>query len=248
MIANDQLNNLIGVFGDRLRTSVPMDRFTSSRIGGQAEFLLEVRDSEELKQAVTVCWQARLPLHIIGGGSNVLVSDKGIAGIVIINRTHLVRFDDIHKSVKVWAESGVNLGLLARQCASRGLTGLEWAAGIPGTLGGAVVGNAGAHGEEMKGSVILAEILHRIDLGQEVDIRKEDWPVERLEYGYRSSILKKEPGQSVVLGALLGAKHGSPEIIQKSLDELVEYRHRTQPPGASMGSMFKILKAITLAD
>jgi UDP-N-acetylmuramate dehydrogenase len=111
------------------------------------------------------------------------------------------------------------------------LSGLEWAAGIPGTLGGAVVGNAGAFGGELSGNLLLAEILHPKGC--------ENWPVERFEYAYRSSLLKQQPGQRVVLSASLALQHSTPEAVQARMNEFTERRHQTQPPGASMGSMFK---------
>ncbi len=101
----------------------------------------------------------------------------------------------------VWAESGANFGLLARKAANNGLSGLEWAAGIPGTLGGAVVGNAGAHGGDMAGNLQLAEILHRIEIDRKVDARREEWSSKMLGYSYRSSVLKREPGNQIVLAA-----------------------------------------------
>jgi UDP-N-acetylmuramate dehydrogenase len=131
----------------------------------------------------------------------------------------------------VWAEAGVNFGALARHAAQRGLAGLEWAAGIPGTVGGAVVGNAGAHGSDMAGCLVVAEILHR--QGQ------EHWPVERFAYGYRSSIIKRGAEEAIVLNATLRLERSTPQAVQERMDTYVAHRRRTQPPGASMGSMFK---------
>jgi len=156
-----------------------------------------------------------------------------------------VRFDNTVQPPKVWAESGANFGLLARQAAQRGLAGLEWAAGIPGTLGGAVVGNAGAHGADLAGILLLAEILHPDSTAQQGEFQRLEWPVEKLEYAYRSSILKRQILQErdrpspVVLAALLRLEHSTPEQVQARIDEYVAYRKLTQPPGASMGSMFK---------
>jgi UDP-N-acetylmuramate dehydrogenase len=200
---------------------------------------------------------------ILGGGSNVLVSDAGFQGVVILNRARQVRFDVKHESPTVWAASGANLGLVARQAAIRGLSGLEWAAGIPGTIGGAVAGNAGAHGEEMAGNVLMAEILHRKDLGSDgnnvnetaFEIVREDWFVEQLQYSYRNSSIKRLQRQHttrtpdglpisdshprvIVLAARLRLRRSVQESIQKQMDENVFFRRKTQPPGASMGSMF----------
>jgi UDP-N-acetylmuramate dehydrogenase len=226
-------------YGSRIERNAPVARYTAARLGGPADALMEVQTLEELSDAVMTCWQNEFPYWVIGGGSNVLVSDKGLHGLVLINHTRRVRFDEQSDSPSVWAESGVNFGMLSRQAAAKGFSGLEWAAGIPGTIGGAVVGNAGAHGGDMAGNLQMAEILHRIEAGWSGNARREDWPVEKLEYVYRGSILKRNPGYIVVLAARLGLTRGDPQAIQAKLDELVAFRRRSQPPGASMGSMFK---------
>src|SRR5574341_616464 len=125
---------------------IPLDRFTSARAGGPADALLEVSSADELALAATTLWSEDLPWMILGGGSNVLVSDAGVRGVVLLNRARQVAFRETSEPPTVWAESGSNFGLVSRQAAIRGLAGLEWAAGIPGTVGGAVVGDAGAHG------------------------------------------------------------------------------------------------------
>lgn len=233
----ESLNRLQASFGQRLQRGVPLDRFTSARVGGTAEILLEVESADELAQAASLLWSEGVAWKILGGGSNVLVSDSGVRGVVVVNRARKVRFDEDSDPPTVWAESGANFGLVARQAASRGLSGLEWAAGIPGTIGGAVVGNAGAHGGDMAGNLIVATILQR-NLEDGVPIRVT-WPVKRLEYAYRTSQLKRMPGQAVVLEAQLRLQRSTPEGVQAKMDEYVSYRRRTQPPGASMGSMFK---------
>lgn len=232
-------------FPGGLQENAPLARFTSARLGGPADALLEVNSSEELMDACLRLWSLQMPFVIMGGGSNMLVSDAGVRGVVLINRAREVRFDLGSTPPKVWTESGANLGLLARQAAAHGLAGLEWAVGIPGTVGGAVVGNAGAHGGDMAGNLLVAEILHRIH-------GKEDWTVDRLEYQYRSSILKRRAVQAsgnvaqsrqapeaIVLAAVLRLERGDPDQIQARIEAFTAQRRRTQPPGASMGSMFK---------
>jgi UDP-N-acetylmuramate dehydrogenase len=228
--------DLGAAFGDRLQADLPLARFTAARLGGPADIFLEVRSLDELVRAASLLWQAGRAFTILGGGSNVLISDLGVRGVVLLNRARRVRFDLESDPPSVWAESGANFGRLARQAAQKGLSGLEWAAGIPGTLGGAVVGNAGAHGGDMAASLLLAEILHHH--GQ-MEIHRQTWPVKDLQYAYRTSRLKRQPGEAVVLGARLRLAHASHVEVQARLDELVAYRRRTQPPGASMGSMFK---------
>jgi UDP-N-acetylmuramate dehydrogenase len=143
---------------------------------------------------------------------------------------------------EVWCESGANLGLVARQAAARGLAGLEWAAGIPGTVGGAVFGNAGAYGGDLAGNLRVAEILHHGFWGTQNAPQREVCAVEQLAFEYRSSIFKRqprEPGRAVILAAVLKLAVSTPEAVQARIDSQNEHRRRTQPPGASMGSMFK---------
>ena len=224
------LEPLQAVFPGRLQFDVPLARYTAALVGGSADGLLIVNSAAELAEAVEILWEDEIPFTILGGGSNVLVSDDGVRGVVLLNRAKTVRFDT--RNTTVWAESGANFGALARQAAHKSLSGLEWAAGVPGTVGGAVFGNAGAHDGDIAGNLIEAEGLHR-------SRGHETWPVERMNYGYRSSALKENPGQVTVLSALLKLEHSSPEAIREKMDAFLTHRRRTQPPGASMGSMFK---------
>jgi UDP-N-acetylmuramate dehydrogenase len=218
-------------FGDAIRTGVPLAPYTSARIGGEADVLLEVRSAAALAGAVRALWENKLAFQILGGGSNVLVADAGVREVVILNRARSKRFEERESEPFIWAESGASLGTIARQAAERGWSGMEWAAGVPGTLGGAIVGNAGAHGGDMAGSLIMAEILQQGG-------REESWTVERLGYSYRSSALKRDPG-SVVLAGTLGLSHSTAEACKARVKEYSAQRERTQPAGASMGSMFK---------
>jgi len=228
------------IFGEKLRRDVPLAPYTSARVGGAAENLLEITTIQDLAWTAIQLWKSKTPFLVLGGGSNVLVSDAGVSGVVLLNRARGMRFDEESDPPTVWAASGSNFGLLARQTASRGFASLAWAAGIPGTVGGAVFGNAGAHGDDVSGSLRVAEILHQ-------DGKKEIWSAERMGYDYRSSVLKrKELGQTgqrspqaVVLAATFNLKHSTVEVVQEEMERYKEYRKQTQPPGASMGSMFK---------
>lgn len=227
------------MYPNRLQKEIPLSRYTAARIGGNAQALFEATSRDELVEVIQKCWKADIPYTLLGGGSNLLVSDAGIRGLVIVNRAKQVRFDQDRLPLQVWAESGANLGVIARMAAQHGLSGLEWAAGIPGTLGGAVFGNAGAHGSNMARSLVMAEILHR-SLGRNASRSViEEWTVDQLEYEYRSSILKRQPGSGVILSASLKLERSLPEKVQARMDEFSAYRRRTQPPGASLGSMFK---------
>ncbi|TAK11993.1 MAG: UDP-N-acetylmuramate dehydrogenase [Anaerolineae bacterium] len=226
------LEALVEQFGDRLLANVPLARLTSARIGGPADWLLEAASADELAEIVTRLWALDVPFTMLGGGSNILISDRGVRGVVVHNRAHAVTWHTENEPPSVWAESGANFGALARQAAQKSLSGLEWAAGIPGTVGGAVYGNAGAHGGDIAANLRLAEVLHR-------HTGRQKWKLEDLRYSYRSSVLKEGLGQAVVLSATLNLSHGDPAAIEKKMDEYLAHRRRTQPPGASMGSMFK---------
>ena len=221
---------LRAAFGDRLQENVSLAPYTSARIGGPADALLTATSADELAETVSHLWELDVPYAILGGGSNVLVSDKGVRGVVVLNRAKDVRFDK-GSNPKVRAEAGVVIANLARRAASHGLAGLEWAAAVPGTLGGAVYGNAGAFGGDMNGSLIQAELL--------IETGRETWPVEKMEYGYRTSILKRQTLKFVVLWAEMRLEHSTKEAVSVKISEFSGRRKATQPPGASMGSMFK---------
>ena len=221
---------LRAAFGDRLQENISLAPYTSARIGGSADALITVTSADEVAETVSRLWELDVQYMLLGGGSNVLVSDKGVRGVVVLNRAKDVRFDKGDKP-KVRAEAGVVIANLARRAASHGLAGLEWAATVPGTVGGAVYGNAGAFGGDMAGSLIQAELL--TDKGREI------WPVEKMEYDYRTSVLKRKTLKAVVLWAELRLEHSTKEVVSVKISEFSERRKATQPPGASMGSMFK---------
>jgi len=226
---------LLARFGNKVKENVVLAPYTSARVGGPADTLISAHSSDELAEIMKLIWQQHWPYFILGGGSNVLVSDKGVRGITVLNRAKAVRFENGNPP-KVWAESGVVFSNLANRCASKGFAGLEWAATVPGTVGGAVYGNAGAFGEDISGNLIRAEIM--------TEAGHERWPVEKLGYGYRTSILKRgdlsaEQAKAIVLSAELSLKNATKEEVSVKIGQFSERRKSTQPPGASMGSMFK---------
>jgi len=224
------LHTLRAAFGDRLQENVSLAPYTSARIGGLADALITVTSADELAETVSQLWEMDVPYVMLGGGSNVLVSDRGVRALVILNRAKDVRFVKGDRP-KVQAEAGVVIANLARRAASHGLAGLEWAAAVPGTVGGAVYGNAGAFGGDMAGNLIRAELL--------TENGREFWPVEKMEYNYRTSVLKQQNLKVVVLSAELRLEHSTKELVSVKISEFSERRKATQPPGASMGSMFK---------
>jgi UDP-N-acetylmuramate dehydrogenase len=207
-------------------------RYTSARIGGPAEWLIVAETVESLVKAVQAAQAQGLAWHVLGSGSNVLAADSGVGGLVIINRARSVMFKN---DGRVYAEAGANLSSLARNCITRGLAGLEWAVNVPGTVGGAVVGNAGAHGGDVARSLESATIL-------EQDGAVKEWPLERFDYGYRDSVLKRgafSDGKPVVLAAVFALEPGDPDVLSRRANGFAARRKATQPPGASIGSMFK---------
>jgi UDP-N-acetylmuramate dehydrogenase len=221
------LTALRETFGERLLLDEPLARHTSARIGGPADAFVAARTVTELAAAARAAWAYRVPLTVLGGGSNVLISDRGVRGLVVHNRAGRVTFD----GARVVADSGASTIALARRCAARGLAGLEWAIGVPGTLGGAVVGNAGAHGGDMHSSLLY---IDAITPQGEVRLSRDD-----LAFEYRSSILKRAPRPLVILRAALQLQPDDPAAIAARMEEFSAQRRRTQPPGATIGSTFK---------
>ncbi|MBE0408747.1 MAG: UDP-N-acetylmuramate dehydrogenase [Anaerolineales bacterium] len=251
-------SELCKLFGGRMVTNAPLAHLTSSQVGGPADGLISVQTVDELVEVAWQLYKIQVPFLVLGGGSNVLVSDAGFRGVVIHNMARDVHFDMNSHPPTAWAASGANFGLLARKAVAKDLTGLEWAAGIPGSVGGAVIGNAGAHGSEMANNLILAEILHLFKGIEANNVtadspKREEWPVNRFDFNYRSSNLKRKSKvkknellqnqtlqpEYIVLSALIRLEKGEKETIRRKLMEFSAYRQQTQPPGASMGSMFK---------
>lgn len=236
-----RLQDLQPIFGTRLQTGVSLKRFTAARVGGQADVLITASSSSELAETVKQLWELAIPFIILGGGSNVLVSDAGVRQVVVLNRAKKIVFNRQAQPPTVWVESGANLGGLARHAATHGLAGLEWACAIPGTVGGAIYGNAGAHGTDISSNLLMAEILHRkqVNGAEKHVILREAWTVDRFEYAYRTSLLKRQPGNIVILAALLKLDASTPELVIAKMDEYKVMRQSSQPSGASMGSIFK---------
>jgi UDP-N-acetylmuramate dehydrogenase len=241
MSPQPDLQKLRAIFGDRLSENVSLKRYTAARIGGNADVLIVADSSTQLAETVKELWVAATPFIILGSGSNVLVSDAGVREVVILNKAKQTRFNLGKEPPTVWVESGVNLGNLARLAATKGLSGFEWAAGIPGTVGGAVYGNAGAHGSNIADNLVVANILqlnHQTNAGKH-DILQQEWSVEHFEYTYRSSLIKRQPGRVVVLSAEFKFEKSTPDAVKKKMDEFKNVRQNSQPPGASLGSIFK---------
>jgi UDP-N-acetylmuramate dehydrogenase len=218
------------VVGDLLRLNEPMSRHTVARLGGLADALVIVDSVDLLTGVAQFAWEQNWAIRILGGGANVLVGDGGFRGLVVVNHSRHVNYFD---GGLIVAESGAVLTHLARETAERGLSGFEWAINVPGTLGGAIVNNAGAHGTNIASNLLSAEILFP-------NSSAEIWPVERFAYAYRESALKRSALPFAVLSGQLRLSPGNePDILRARAEEFNAYRKRTQPPGASLGSIFK---------
>lgn len=207
----------------------PMNQHTTFRVGGEAECFFSIQQEEELVKLIPYLNQIEQDYFILGNGSNLLVGDKGYRGIVL-------KFDGPMEQIRtdgmrITAKAGAPLAKVAVVAKENGLTGLEFAAGIPGTIGGGVVMNAGAYDGEMKQVV---ETVRVIDREGEITTLDND----TMEFGYRTSIIKNRP--FIVLEVVLQLAEGDPEQIGAKMEELAQLRRNKQPlEYASAGSTFK---------
>lgn len=223
----EKFTDLLGK--EKVKVNEPMNRHTTFRIGGPADCLLLPSSQEELQEIIKICSDEKLPYFILGNGSNLLVSDAGYRGVII----QLYRnYGEITaEGNMIRAKAGALLSQIAAAAKNASLTGFEFAGGIPGTLGGAVVMNAGAYGGEMKD--ILKEVTVMTEKGEILTL-----PAEELEMGYRTSIIKKKG--YLVLGAVIVLEQGEQEVIKARMKELTEQRVSKQPlEYPSAGSTFK---------
>ena len=212
----------------RIFKEEPMAKHTTFRVGGPAEYYL-MPDRKELPEVIRCCGEYQIPYLVIGNGSNLLVSDKGIRGgvIEIGKNISAIRVEE----GRIYAEAGALLSKTAHTALEHGLTGMEFAAGIPGCMGGAVVMNAGAYGGEMKD--IIASVTVLTKQGEEKKLR-----VEELDLSYRHSCIPQQ--EYLVLEAELALQPGKQEEIRARMEELKAKRNEKQPlEYPSAGSTFK---------
>ena len=235
---NEKVNNLREEIIKRLEQTVesdqflreePMKKHITFRVGGPAACFLTPSTKEQIREILHICQEEKTPYFILGNGSNLLVSDQGFDGVVlqVYKNMNQVTVEGEHLRL----QAGALLSATARKALEAGLTGMEFAAGIPGTMGGAVVMNAGAYGGEMKD--ILESVTVLTPEGEQKELKNEE-----LQLGYRTSVVK-EKGY-IVLEAVLSLKKGDPEAIKSRMDELKEQRVTKQPlEYPSAGSTFK---------
>ncbi len=218
--------------GLRAERDEPLASHTTMRVGGPADRRVTVKDRFARRGIVRLATSRGWPLLVLGRGSNVVVSDRGVRGIVVLNRSAASEVDAASGEMRL--DSGVPMARAATLAADAGLTGMEFALAIPGNIGGAVWANAGAHGAEIADVLRSATILRP-------DGSEEEVAAASLAFSYRDSQLKHAAGAgSVVLGASFALRHDEPALIKERLEEIRTWRREHQPLGVpSAGSVFR---------
>lgn len=230
MTSDSELEALALAIGDLARLDEPLGEKTTYRVGGRASLFVDIIDEESLARVVSAVRGHSVEVLVIGNGSNLLVADRGFSGLALrLGGSFLDLSIDEHTGI-AGAGGALSYPVLARKAAARGLAGLEWAVGIPGTVGGAVVMNAGGHGASTKESLIDARVL---DLQSGND---EVISVAELDCSYRHTNISS---RQLVLGARFRARPGqSRDAGLLEIDEIVRWRREHQPGGRNCGSVF----------
>jgi UDP-N-acetylmuramate dehydrogenase len=236
MLPPDLLGALRAIVGpSRVRLDAPLAPFTTFRVGGPADCLVEARSSAEVARAAAAAWRHGVPLTVLGGGSNVIVSDRGVRGIVL--RAH---GGEVHETpaeaddgVLVRADAGVTMNEVVRWTISRGHAGLEAWAGTPGTVGGAVFGNAHFAGTN------IADLIARVCFLPRGETEPVEWKRSLLSFAYDSS--RFQDSGEIVLSVVFSLRRGAdPSALRAVARESLAYRKRTQPLNApSAGCVFQ---------
>ena len=217
---------------EKLLYNEPMSNHTSFRIGGPADLIVFPETKAEIQKALLMCKENALPYFIMGKGSNLLVKDAGYSGVIIALSKNYESIQLLDKN-NISAGAGISLSKLAGFAMDNSLAGLEFASGIPGSLGGAVFMNAGAYGGEMKDVITSVDLLD--ENGSEMAMTNE-----QMEFGYRTSFIQKNDGKYIVLGANMRLETGDVESIKAKSMELNMRRKDKQPLDLpSAGSAFK---------
>lgn len=223
----------------RVLEGASMAMYTTMRLGGNADYLVRAQTPDQLVSAIQWAKAEGLPITVIGGGSNLLVSDAGIRGAVVVVRTpgdrssELLQAEDHGDRVRVSVAAQAPLSWVGRHCAEQGWSGMDWGVGLPGQIGGATVNNAGAHGTELKDHLIAIDILTD---GGEVERKAASW----LDPSYRMTRIKgaARPRPWVILRSVFDLPKDDPEKLIALADDHAAFRKRTQPTGACSGSTF----------
>jgi UDP-N-acetylmuramate dehydrogenase len=219
----------LAALGDDVRRDVALGPMTTYRVGGPAALFVRVTDRGQLSTVAAAARASGLPVLVVGRGSNLLVADSGFQGIAIGLADLDATVDIDAVTARVTAAAGVALPVIARQTAAAGLSGFEWAVGVPGSVGGAVRMNAGGHGSDMAASLVEVTIFDLADGVERI------LPAAELGLAFRSSALAPA---HVVLEAVLQLQHGDADVSARLIGEIVAWRRANQPGGQNAGSVF----------
>lgn len=216
---------------EKILYNEPMSKHTTFKIGGPAECFINIYNIDDLKEILSFSKKNKIPLTVVGNGSNLLVLDNGINGITVCIKLEGIDFRGENDSYVLKVASGEKIGKVARMMCSKEITGMEELLGIPGTIGGAVKMNAGAHGREMKDIVSKVTCI-------DYDGNIKEFTNEEMKFEYRRSLLKEE--KYIILGVELKLQKGKKEEIQEKIEKYSKYRIEKQPMEyPSAGSTFK---------
>jgi UDP-N-acetylmuramate dehydrogenase len=223
-----RLDTLAAARGVMLERDVPLAPLTTLRVGGPADRFASPESLDELTSLVRLAHEAGTPVFLLGKGSDIVVADAGIRGLVIRMRADGVEID----GTRLRAEAGASMTMLAKRCAREGLAGFDWAISIPGSFGGAVWANAGAHGGDM------SQVLHSVDIMDPGRGVRRTLMASECDFGYRDSRFKHGP--EVVLGGVIALERGDADAIRALVDGHQAHRKATQPlADQNAGSVFR---------
>lgn len=217
-----------------IQENIPLSKYTTFRIGGPARYFTEVDSKDELLEALKYAKENNLDFFILGGGSNLLVSDQGFDGLMI--KMKLNGFKIVNTDIE--AESGVALARVVNSSINEGLTGMEWAAGIPGTVGGAARGNTGAYNKSM------ADIIESVKALDVNELGIKNYELEDCKYGYKDNIFKQSPNL-IVLSVKIKLQKGDKEKSRQEIKEMMDKRKINHPQGVGNVGCFFMNPAIT---
>ncbi len=219
------------IASEKIKYNEEMKNYTSFKIGGPADCLIKIDNTEDLKEVLNLAQEKQIPLTILGNGSNVLISDKGIEGITLIIKIEKLEIEENGDKIKVTVGAGEKNAKIARTFLNQDISGFEEISGIPGTIGGAIRMNAGAHGKEMKDIVKKVKAIS-------YNGEQKEFTNEEMKFEYRRSMLKDE--KYIVTEVELELTKGKKEEIQAKMEEYKTFRKEKQPiEYPSAGSTFK---------